>query len=84
MSWNDSKEPFQRLGNVWEETERELLKIAARINVEEMVTVAEAGTGDKDNEENDDIEGWVDEMALLSEEERVALHGNVGPVCLSS
>ena len=46
------------------------------------MTVAEAGASDKDNEENDDEEGWVDEMALLSEEERAALCEKVGPVHL--
>ena len=49
--------------------------------MEEMVTVAEAGAGDKDDKE-DDEEGWVDEMALLSKKERVALHEKVGPVHL--
>jgi len=43
-----------------------------------MVTVAEAGASDKDNEENDDEEGWVDEMALLSKEERAALLKKLG------
>jgi len=65
-----------------DDAERELLELAAGIDMEEMVTVAEEGAGDKDNEENDDVEGWVDEMALLSEEERVALRENVGPVRL--
>lgn len=62
--------------------ERELLELAAGIELEEMVTVAEAGAGDKDDEENDNEEGWVDEMALLSEEERAALREKVGPVRL--
>jgi hypothetical protein len=65
-----------------DDAEKELLELAAGIDMEEMVTVAEAGAGDKDDDENDDVEGWVDEMALLSEEERAALHENVGPVRL--
>lgn len=62
--------------------ERELLNLAAGIDLEEMVTIAEAGAGDKDDKENDNPEGWVDKMALLSDDERVALHKNVGPVRL--
>ena len=62
--------------------ESELLELAAGIELEEMVTISEAGTGDKDDEENDYEEGWVDEMALLSEEERAALCEKVGPVHL--
>jgi hypothetical protein len=65
-----------------DDAERELLELAAGIDMEEMVTVAEEGAGDKDDEENDDVEGWVDEMALLSKEERAALRENVGPVRL--
>lgn len=50
--------------------------------MEEMVTVAEAGAGDKDDDETDNVEGWVDEIALLSDEERAELHENIGPVRL--
>jgi hypothetical protein len=74
--------PKKDAESVLDNAEKVLLKLAAGIDMDEMVTVAEAGAGDKDNDENDDVEGWVDEMALLSEEERVALHENVGPVCL--
>jgi hypothetical protein len=65
-----------------DDAERELLNLAAGIDLEEMVTIAEAGAGDKDDKENDNPEGWVDKMALLSDDERVALHKNVGPVRL--
>jgi hypothetical protein len=65
-----------------DDAEKELLELAAGIDMEEMVTVAEAGAGDKDDDENDDVEGWVDETALLSKEERAALRENVGPVRL--
>jgi len=65
-----------------DDAERELLDLAAGINLEEMVTVAEAGAGNKDDEENNNIEGWVDEMALLSDDERAALCKNVRPVRL--
>jgi len=62
--------------------ERELLELAAGINMEEMVTIAEIGAGDKDDDETDNVEGWVDEMALLSDEERAELNKNIGPVRL--
>jgi hypothetical protein len=65
-----------------DDAERELLNLAAGIDLEEMVTIAEAGAGDKDDKENDNPEGWVDKMALLSDDERVALHKNVRPVRL--
>jgi len=50
--------------------------------MEEMVTVAETGAGHEDDDETDNVEGWVDEMALLSDEERAELHENIGPVRL--
>jgi len=64
-----------------DDAETELFDLAAGIDME-MVTVAEVGAGDKDDEENDNVEGWVDEMVLLSDEEQAALHENVGPVRL--
>jgi len=63
--------------------EMELLELAQGIELEEMLTVAEQGAGDKDDrEENDNLEGWVDEVALLTDEERAKLHDNIGPVRL--
>jgi hypothetical protein len=50
--------------------------------MEEMITIAETGAGNKNDNETDNVEGWVDEMALLSDEERVKLHENIGPVRL--
>jgi hypothetical protein len=74
--------PKKDAESVLDNAEKELLELAAGIDMEEMVTVAEAGSGDKDNDENDDVEGWVDETALLSGEGGAALHENVGPVHL--
>src|SRR5882762_6999209 len=74
--------PKKDAESVLDDAERELLDLAAGINLEEMVTVAEAGAGNKDDEENNNIEGWVDEMALLSDDERAALCKNVRPVRL--
>src|SRR5882762_8692376 len=74
--------PTKDAESALDDAEKELLELAAGIDMEEMVTVAQAGAGDKDDDKNDDVEGWVDEMALLSEEERAALRENVGPVRL--
>jgi hypothetical protein len=63
------------------DAECELLELAAEIDIEEMVTVAEKGAGG-DNEENDNVDGWVDETASLSAEEREELRENVQPVRL--
>ena len=72
--------PKKDAESMLDDAERELLDLAVGIDMEEMVTVAEVGAGDKDDEENDNIEGWVDEIALLSDEEQAALHKKVGPV----
>jgi hypothetical protein len=50
--------------------------------MEDMVIVIEVGAGDKNDKETNNAEGWVNEMALLSDKERAALHNKVGPVQL--
>ena len=65
-----------------DDAERELLNLTVGIDLKEMVTVAEAGEGNKDDEENDNIEEWVDKMTLLSDDEQVALRKDVRPVRL--
>lgn len=45
--------------------EHELLKSAVGIDMEEILTVAEQGAGG-DSEGNDNVEGWMDETALMS------------------
>jgi len=60
--------------------EQELLDLAAGTDMEEMVTVAEGGLGD--GEDADNVDGWVDEMDLLSEEESEELRKNIQPVRL--
>lgn len=59
-------------------SEQELLELAAGTDMEEMITVAKDGLGDS----NDDIDGWVDEMDLLSEEESENLHQSIQPIRL--
>jgi hypothetical protein len=53
----------------------------AGIDIEEAETVAEKGLGG-DSEENDNIDGWVDETESLSPEEREELQENTQPVKL--
>jgi hypothetical protein len=60
--------------------ERELLEMAVGLDLEEMLTVAESGLGDKDD--NDNVDGWVDEMSALSDEESEELRKNIQPVRL--
>ena len=62
-------------------TKRELINLAAGIDIEEMATIAKQGAG-SDSEDNNDVEGWVDETASMSVEEREELHEKVQPVCL--
>src|SRR5262245_7439314 len=61
-------------------TEQELLKMAIGLDLEERLTVAESRLGDKDD--NDNIDGCVDEMATLSDEESEELQKNIQPVWL--
>jgi len=64
-----------------DDAERELINLAVGIDVEEMVTIAEQGAG-SNGEDNDNVEGWVDETASMSAEEREELREKVQPVHL--
>jgi hypothetical protein len=71
----------KNLDDAFDTAERELLDLAISIDLEEMVTVAKNGLG-KNSEDNDNVEGWVDETELMSAEEREELCENVQPVRL--
>jgi hypothetical protein len=71
--------PKKDAGAALDDAERELLEMAAGLDMEEMLTVAENGVGD---EEDDNVDGWVDEMAKLSEEESEELQKSIQPVRL--
>lgn len=60
--------------------EQKLLELAAGLDVEELMTVAESGTGDEVDDDN--VDGWVDEMAELTEEEGDELHKQIQPARL--
>ena len=60
--------------------EREILNLATGIDDEERVTMEETDPDDDDIVADDDLEGWVDEVEALTEEERVALQEEIRPV----
>jgi len=59
---------------------QELLELAAGADMEELVTVVERGLGD--NEDVDDMDGWVNELNLLSDDENEELRQSIQPVRL--
>lgn len=56
---------------------RQILRLADEIEVEEAETEM-----NEDDGGNDNVDGWVDEVAALTEEERVELNESVQPVRL--
>jgi hypothetical protein len=73
--------PRKDADSVLNEAEKELFNLAAGIDIEELVTAAERGAR-AGSEDNDDTDGWVDEMEELNAEERAALEESVLPVQL--
>src|ERR1019366_6761683 len=65
-------------GFVNEATVKELRVLATDIDVEELLTQASNAYGDGDNE--DDLEGWVDEQSDLSTWDLKELEDDVRPV----
>ena len=61
--------------------EKELFDIAEGIDLEEE-SMAAADQGVDDEENNDNIDGWVDERKTMSREERIKLDQSVLPVRL--
>jgi hypothetical protein len=61
--------------------EKELLDIAKGIDLEEEAMAA-ADQGVDDEENDDDMDGWVDERKTMSREERIELDQSVQPVRL--
>jgi hypothetical protein len=61
-----------------DKAEQALLELVEGLDVEEIVTAAEIGFSD--NEENDNIEGWADETTSLTEKEKEELRQSVQPV----
>ncbi|KAH9999544.1 hypothetical protein BJV77DRAFT_921615, partial [Russula vinacea] len=70
------------------DAERELRALAENIDVEEqqgaaaMAQLAIDGELELESEKDDDIEGWIDEMAILSPADRTKLEADIRPVKL--
>jgi hypothetical protein len=60
--------------------EQELLELAAGADMEELVTVVERGLGN--NEDVDDMDGWVNKLNLLSDDGNEKLCQSIQPVKL--
>jgi hypothetical protein len=65
---------------VMDEAAKELAKLSSELELEEMLSrgLAEG----EDDEIDDDEDGWVDENAILTDEERVEVDKTVKPVRL--
>ncbi|KAF8071972.1 hypothetical protein FPV67DRAFT_1412160, partial [Lyophyllum atratum] len=70
--------PKKKADEALEQAEKDLLRLAKDIELEDAETRATA-EGDL---EDDDIDGWVDEVALLTKEEAEKLSESVRPVRL--
>jgi hypothetical protein len=60
--------------------EHELLDLADGVNNEELTMAQENDIDDEDEVEEDDEDGWVDELEALTEEERNNLKAILRPV----
>ena len=59
---------------------QELLELAAGADMEELVMVAEGGLDNNDDADN--MDGWVNEMNLLSDDESEELRQSIQPMRL--
>lgn len=69
-----------KLDNELNEEEAELLNLATDLEIEELTTAQENDDDDGEIEQDDDLEGWVDEVAALTPEEREMLEDDIHPV----
>lgn len=60
--------------------EQALLDLAGNIEQEELTMTQEKDDADAETEEDDDLEGWVDEIEALTLEERENLEESIRPV----
>jgi hypothetical protein len=65
-----------------DEAERELSDLAEGIDIEDETTRAEWEGTDNEDDESDNTDGWVDEVARLSAADREELEASVTPVRL--
>jgi hypothetical protein len=69
--------PRSRQGEELGQNEKDLRALADGVDVEDYEMV---GTIGKDPEKDDDTDGWVDEITLLSVQEKAELENNIRPV----
>jgi hypothetical protein len=65
-----------------QELEDELQELAEGMELEEMITIAENAAGDRDDDENDDIDDVVADLNVLMEEDGGRLGKHVQPIRL--
>ena len=63
-----------------DDDEKSLLDLAGDIGGEELDMTKETDTADKETEDSDNLEGWVDEAAALTSEQQQVLEASVQPV----
>jgi hypothetical protein len=72
--------PKTKVGESVDKAMLELQALATDIDVEEALTQAGNTKEEGDDEDDDDLEGWVDERSKLSTVDLTKLEGNVQPV----
>ena len=70
--------PGKNANTVLDKVERELQELADGLDMEELVT-REEWEGE-DGEDEDNTEGWINEMDILTVEDRKELEKSIGPV----
>lgn len=63
----------------WRQLDKELVMLGEESKVEELKTDPESGNNEQ---EGDDIEGWVDELKFMSEDEHTELETDIKLICL--
>jgi hypothetical protein len=75
----DVKQDEKKDGDL-NDDEQMLLAIAGDIEEEEQIMAQENNTKDRDTEDDDSLEGWVDEVEALTDEERENLQESIWPI----
>ena len=70
--------PRKNADAVLDEVERELWELAEGLDIEELVTWEEQEG--EDDEDDDNTEGWINEMDILTVEDREELEKSIGPI----
>ena len=70
---------FDSLKSNLNEVTNELLSLAGNIEIDEGL---ERREGDEGEDKDDNVEGWIDERTLMTQEEVEELDASVEPLCL--